>query len=224
MSSKLFLAASDDEDLPVQPGEESSHEERPVLPADEFQTPAKSPASLFFVASEEEDLKDAHINVPLQTAHESIVTDKDDVEVPDTSRKSAREHFQEPPGKKRRLSPTLEIHPQTSLFRPTYLGDVLIANAWSTASGKGYVKSGDSVIIQKDEPTTSSSSRSRSQRPVKKIGDKQQVTIASMMKLQKTKKADTIVRILNQRGFGIIFHFLSLECDLTRCRVCPFAN
>jgi len=205
MSSKLFLAGSDDEDSPVQTGGESSHESKPVHPSDEFQTPAKSPASsaLFFAASEEEDLKDAHTNMPLQATHKSIVTDKDDVEVLDTSRRSTREHFQEPPGKKRRLSPTLEIHPQTSLFCPTYLGDILIENAWSTASGKGYVKSGDSVIIQKDEPATPYSSRS--QRPIKKTSDKQQTTIASMMKLQKTKKADTVVRILNQRSFGISF-------------------
>jgi len=205
MSSKLFLAASDDEDLPVQTGEEGLHESKPVLPSDEFQTPARSPASsaLFFAASEE-DLKDAHKNMPPKATHKSIVTEKDDIQVPGTSRKSAREHFQEPPGKKRRLSPALEIHPQTSLLRPTYLGDILIENAWSTASGKGYVRSGDSVVIQKDQPATPSSSRS--QRPIKKIGDKQQVTIASMMKFQKTKKkADTVVRILNQRGFGISF-------------------
>jgi len=210
MSSKLFLASSDDEDLPTQTGEEILHESKPVFPLDEFQTPVKSPASsaLFFAASEEGDLEDTYVNMPLQATHKSIATDRDDAEVPNTSRKSAREHFQEPPEKKRKLSPTLEMHPQTSLFCPTYLGDVLIENAWSTASGKGYVKSGDSVIIQKDEPATPSSSRSRSQRPIKKIGDKQQVTITSMIKLQKTKKkADTVVRILNQRGFGISFIF-----------------
>lgn len=210
---RLPLAASNDEDLPAQASKENSHK---VLPLEEPRTPAKSPASsaLFFAASDEEDFEDAHIE-NLQVTRKPIVTDNDEVEIldtvpftvlrEDTSRKSTREHFQEAPTKKRRLSFASETHPQAYQFRPTYLGDVLIENAWSTASGKGYAKSGEPVIIQRDEQSMSFSSRSRKR--IKETGDKQQVTITSMMKHQKIKKADTVVRILNQRNFGISFIF-----------------
>lgn len=118
-------------------------------------------------------------------------------------RKSNREYLEGPPAKKRRLSP-VQTASQVPCFCPIYLGDVFVENAWSTASGKGYVKPGESVIIQRDGPNSMPTS-SKTQKSTKGISGKKQATITSMMKPQTTKiakkKVDTVVRISNQRGF-----------------------
>lgn len=109
----------------------------------------------------------------------------------------------EPPSstKKRRISPA-------SGFRPTYIGEFVIPNAWSNVSGKGYVKLGDKIRIERDRPedkaTVASTSKGGKPKELK------QMNLFSMMKpsqapkqtSSKNKKEDTIVRLLNTQGAG----------------------
>lgn len=113
-----------------------------------------------------------------------------------------------PPLKRRRLFPQDPHIP--SSFPPTYLGEVLITNAWSNVSGKGYVKPNESIQIQRDEVAAPKPGPSKPTKSAnKKSGDgKKQLSLATMLKPQPTnnfkkKKVDTIVRLVNSRGFGL---------------------
>ncbi len=72
--------------------------------------------------------------------------------------KSKRDESPGSPGpvsKKRRVSPIEApiVAPPVpaSDFQSTYLGEIVVPNAWSNVSGKGYIKPNDSVIIKRDE-------------------------------------------------------------------------
>ncbi|KAH8102375.1 SNF2 family N-terminal domain-containing protein [Cristinia sonorae] len=113
---------------------------------------------------------------------------------------------QEPPKKKRKLSPALPSRPATM-----YLGSFLVGNAWSTARGKGYVKAGDEIKVERDGLERAESQKSKvvarntpkDNKPLK--GGKKQLSIATMLKPQPTKptkkKQDLVVRLINKRGF-----------------------
>lgn len=116
-----------------------------------------------------------------------------------------------PVAKKRRVSPvqTPDHMPQTVLnFTPTYLGEVLVPNAWSNVSGKGYIKANDRVIVRRDEDAPMAGP-SKAKPPAKeKKSDKKQITLSTMLKTQSSKpsrkkKTDTIVRLINSKGFGV---------------------
>lgn len=125
-----------------------------------------------------------------------------------------------PPTKKRRISPrpgpSTDAPMATDDVKfPAYIGEFLVVNAWSTASGKGYVKRNDSVKVTRDDDEESKASSSKSTKDKKagngkKSDTKKQVTLTSMLKtkpnnFKKKKKSDTIVRLVNQRGFGAWF-------------------
>ncbi|KXN90093.1 DNA repair protein RAD5 [Leucoagaricus sp. SymC.cos] len=215
--TQLFFVGSDDEDeqmVPVLVEEGSSHESEPIPPSDDPQTPARSPLSsaLFLTASHEDEAEEKLLASPPKPPQKTIVTVEDDdiaVEVapatipilPEyTQGASTSDHFGEPPTKKRRLSPVPQA--QSSRFTPTYLGDILVENAWSTASGKGYAKSGDSILVHRDQSSTSGI---QTKKTGKKSGGKKQGSITSMLKPQTTKptkkKVDSVVRLKNLRGF-----------------------
>ena len=89
-----------------------------------------------------------------------------------------------------------------SAQRDIYLGSFLVSNAWSTVRGTGYVKSGDVICVERD--TLDKDSKEA------KKGKSKQVTLTSMMKgsaktssMKKPKTANTIVRLTNERGFGM---------------------
>ncbi|KAJ3570626.1 hypothetical protein NP233_g4279 [Leucocoprinus birnbaumii] len=206
----LFFASSDDEDAVASlgpAGEESSHESEPtLLLSDNPQTPAKSPASsaLFLPASDDEE-GTISLQSTQNNARKPIVTDDDDIQILDVpppihpeikpERTTKELPGEEPPAKRRKLSPDFPSHSPTSSFHSTYVGDILIENAWSTASGKGYVKIGEPVLIQRDE-LHSLASESGTRKTIKKTGGKRQATITSMMKIQPAKaakkKVDTV--------------------------------
>ncbi|KAI0363055.1 hypothetical protein BV20DRAFT_984039, partial [Pilatotrama ljubarskyi] len=80
----------------------------------------------------------------------------------------------------------------------------LVDRAWSTVKGTGYIKAGEEVLIERDEPDKPPPP------PVKKStkdkGGKKQLTIASMLKpaappKPSKKKQDSVVRLTNSRGF-----------------------
>jgi DNA repair protein RAD5 len=118
---------------------------------------------------------------------------------------------EEPPVKKRRLSPSSKSQARTgqvSLNHPAYLGSFLVGNAWSTVRGKGYIKPGDTIHIERDDPDDFKSGLPVSGKGKNKAlpgyGKKKQLTLGAMLKSQPpkmTKKADIVVRLTNDRGF-----------------------
>ena len=121
-----------------------------------------------------------------------------------------------PVSKKRRVSsveaPVVAPPILASDFQSTYLGEIVIPNAWSNVSGKGYIKPNDSVIIKRDEdePVPGPSKAKPANNAKEKKSDKRQITLATMLKPQPSKptrkrKTDTIVRLVNTKGFGKLF-------------------
>ncbi|KAG7099770.1 hypothetical protein E1B28_001582 [Marasmius oreades] len=118
-----------------------------------------------------------------------------------------------PPAKKRRIFPTPPpTAPPAStddVKFPAFIGEFLVVNAWSTVSGKGYVKRNDIVRIARDDDDSNASSKSGKEKNgangKKKSDGKKQMSLTSMLKSKpanfKKKKADTIVRLVNQKGF-----------------------
>jgi DNA repair protein RAD5 len=111
-----------------------------------------------------------------------------------------------PPPKKRRISPPAAL-PHT--FQPTYLGEILVPNAWSNVSGKGYVKPNESIQIKRDEQTELKPvpNKSATTQGKKKGDSKKQMSLTAMLKnkpikASKKTKTDNIVRLFNSRGFG----------------------
>ena len=115
-----------------------------------------------------------------------------------------------PVAKKRRFSSPQQIFtelPEDNSML-AYLGEVVVPNAWSNVSGRGYVTANESVIIYRERqgtkpnPTTSMNVK-------KKTDGKKQVTLTSMLKSQppkkiNKKKTDTIVRLVNNKGIGML--------------------
>ncbi|KAK0481797.1 P-loop containing nucleoside triphosphate hydrolase protein, partial [Armillaria novae-zelandiae] len=128
---------------------------------------------------------------------------------PITEKEKEKRSPEKPPVKKRKLShppglPTVEL--DVNLFTATYIGEFVVPNAWSNVSGK-YIKRNDTVRIERDQRDGSQPSSSEKRgKPNKKDG-KKQLSIATMFKPQRQplqpskRKADSIVRLLNSRGF-----------------------
>ncbi|KAI0049269.1 hypothetical protein FA95DRAFT_1489629 [Auriscalpium vulgare] len=112
-----------------------------------------------------------------------------------------------PPAKRRRVSPTKQPP-----FRSAYLGSFIVGNAWSTAKGKGYVKPGDQILVERDDldddGPSSKPSKGRTVTNGKTSSSKgkgKQLSLATMLKQQplkpSKKKAHTVVRLTNRAGF-----------------------
>lgn len=111
------------------------------------------------------------------------------------------------PQKKRRMLPKLQAaQPLTTVH---FLGEVLVPNAWSTVSGKGYVKPNQIISVRRDEDEDSKPAKSKlaNGASVAKKSNHKQMTLTSMLKTQsqklsKKKKKDTIVRLVNEYNVG----------------------
>lgn len=110
-----------------------------------------------------------------------------------------------PPAKKRRLLPDKvpALPPNTG---DSYLGCLVVGNAWSTSKGKGYISPGDEVLVERDGlDDTPRSSKGRNKETADK-GKKKQLTLKAMVKPQPSKftrrKADAVIRLTNKAGFG----------------------
>jgi DNA repair protein RAD5 len=123
-----------------------------------------------------------------------------------------------PMAKKRRVSSPQRISTELSADNSmvAYLGEVVVPNAWSNVSGTGYITTNESVVVHRErqgtQPKPSTSTNGK-----KKTDGKKQVTLTSMLKSQppkvnKKKKTDNIVRLVNNKGFGM----LTDDC----CRSC----
>lgn len=115
-----------------------------------------------------------------------------------------------PPVKKRRISPPPQV--KKPRLNAAYVGTLLIGNAWSTARGKGYIKPGEPIRVEIDaveDASTSKSTTSKTSGPKDKSKKKQTtLTNAFQSKTAKPakKKLTTIVRLTNDRGFGMFRH------------------
>ncbi|GJJ09897.1 hypothetical protein Clacol_004121 [Clathrus columnatus] len=91
-------------------------------------------------------------------------------------------------------------------FEFMYVGSFLVPNAWSTCKGRGWVKSGETIeICRNDEENHKASSN----KPVKAAATGQ-LKLTSMLKAKdkvpkpvKKGKEDNVIRFTNSRGFEI---------------------
>jgi len=103
--------------------------------------------------------------------------------------------------KRKKLSP-----PPDFGFKSAFLGSIVVANAWSTVKGKGYVKNGDPIFVEWDrlEQEDNLPRKSNKKKPLK--GKGKQLTITALMKPRhenfKKRKQNDIVRLTNRGGFG----------------------
>ena len=117
-----------------------------------------------------------------------------------------------PVAKKRRLLPPEHESPPnlSTEFLPMYLGEVVIPNAWSNVSGRGYVKPNETVLVKREEQDLPQAGTSKPKPTTVQSSKKKQISIATMLKPQpvktsksaKKKKTDSIVRLVNNKGFG----------------------
>ncbi|KIM47670.1 hypothetical protein M413DRAFT_22297 [Hebeloma cylindrosporum] len=115
-----------------------------------------------------------------------------------------------PVAKKRRFSSpqtiATELPADSSMM--TYLGEVVVPNAWSNVSGAGYITRDESVLIHRERQNTQAvkAKPATGTNGKKKTDGKKQVTLTSMVKsqppkkLNKKKATDTIVRLVNNKG------------------------
>jgi DNA repair protein RAD5 len=228
----LFFAGSDEEE------EDAMMDTAPETPAPSSSA-SSPPTALFIPGSDDEDLADpAEIVTPLKQKRRLALQAEDDsdngIELLTLNAKERAHSVQSvdkmsivsessptkgsasppPPPKKRRISPPSAPQPTC---QPTYLGDILVPNAWSNVSGKGYVKPNESIKIKRDEQTESRPGPSKSATSQGKKGDnKKQMSLTAMLKSKPTKfskktKTDNIVRLFNSRGFGNIFLHISIH-------------
>ncbi|RXW22669.1 hypothetical protein EST38_g3186 [Candolleomyces aberdarensis] len=124
------------------------------------------------------------------------------------------------PGPSSQPQPQPSAEPVTTISSAMYLGETIIANAWSNVSGRNYVKVNDFIDVKRDteddEPPAASSSKTKSttSSASKKKDGKKQMKLSSMLKPLppkpvKKKKGDTIVRLVNKKEFGGCLHLNS---------------
>ncbi|KAF5323584.1 hypothetical protein D9611_005558 [Ephemerocybe angulata] len=229
-----FFASSDDEDAEVPMVVDDADVVTTSSPAPP--TPATSSPVEERLFLEDEDEEEIPIEVTEDLGYlevkEEIPVDFDDIEIldaPPASVPKARSpsiKVEEPvkprrlsPKRKRSLSPPPEAGPShipvatfNEVTTPMYLGETIIANAWSNVSGKGYVKVNDPISLQRDAedadsaPSSSTKLKGKGSGPEKKAAGKKQMKLSSMLKPTpaknfKKKKNDTIVRLVNKKGF-----------------------
>ncbi|KAJ7044998.1 DNA repair protein RAD5 [Mycena alexandri] len=202
----LFFAGSDDEeeneDVLMQPpadGPESSSPSRASSrlfsvegSSDEKDEVAVGPQKRPIFVEDDSEPEEMQPRTPLKSKRASQTTESK----AGPSRKSSKTSA--PPAKKRRIS-----SPTPPDFPATYIGEVVFGHAWSNVSGKGYIKIGEEVKIMREPQGDAKKNGSST---AKKTGEgKKQMSITAMMKqpakTPKNKKADTIVRLYNSRGF-----------------------
>ena len=230
-----FFASSEDEGDDIHMAGVESEVPRSSLPTTPRTSSSRSSPHRLFLEDSDDDVNDIYTSESPSVRRPIVVDDLLEIDIDNAAthakagpskpieafKKSSsppdvKQRFNSgPPLKKRRLSPQ-DTHISASSFPPTYLGEVLITNAWSNVSGKGYVKPNESIQIQRDEVAAPKPGPSKQAKSVnKKSGDgKKQLSLATMLKPQPTnnfkkkKKVDTIVRLVNSRGFGL--HIFSL--------------
>ena len=218
----LFFAGSDDDEPPIASSAKSSS-----IP------PSSSPSHILFL--EESDDDDSMYMLPKpstfsENAKRPFAIEEEDPDIQivghsqDSTKIKCDQHSRpislsptldkktllpEPVAKKRRLLPPEHESPpnHTTEFSPIYLGEVVITNAWSNVSGKGYVKQNETVVVKREEQDLPQAGTSKPKPMAVQNGKKKQISITTMLKPQpvkstKKKKKDNIVRLVNNKGSG----------------------
>ncbi|KAI0784921.1 SNF2 family N-terminal domain-containing protein [Abortiporus biennis] len=194
--SNLFFAGSDHEqDQPIIVSKN--------IPTD--QLPEHAENVLFFADSDsdEDDVVEVFpVSPPPQPIEDDLINSNDVMDIPFTLPRASKE----PPTKKRKLSPESREAPLTQ-FISAYLGSFIVGNAWSTVRGKGYIKVGDEILVERDSLEETERQRKNETRKGSnsKVAGKKQLSIATMFKPQPQKpvrkKKDMLVRLTNKAGF-----------------------
>jgi DNA repair protein RAD5 len=217
MSSEipLFLPDEDDDDMQIDAGPSTSTaNEAP-------QASSSSKGFAFFASSDDNRIAlstedapqlkaddDSDIELltaeepPRQSSPSSATSNRPPVEA---ARAQSVESIQSlpPPTKKRKLSPERK-QPAPDSF---YIGSLIVGNAYSTAKGKGYIKIGDEVRVERDQLEEVKVSKKAKPTTTAKNG-KQQISISTMFKppppkiSQAKKNKDRVIRLSNDRDFG----------------------
>ena len=192
-----------------------------------------TPQEKLFLDDSDDEVITGEVLPTLKRSQDVMMEDTSDVEIVGETRKTELEpgtssrinlHRQSPSPfpqkslspnqlqKKRRLSPQVELAEPSGGLLPAYLGEVLVPNAWSTISGRGYVQPNDTIHVRRDHDETVKlkSKSSHGANPQKKTDNKKQVTLTSMIgapsqKVFKKKKPDTIVRLVTRDDVGTYF-------------------
>lgn len=223
----LFFAGSDEEDVSPPVADCATS---PSLPPTSSPASRSSPRNLLFLEDSDDD-GSMHVSSKPSTSDEKTkqpIDEHPDIEIVKHSQVSTESKSNQhsrptflspilegatlPVSKKRRISPPeYESAPNLATkFLPTYLGEVVIPNAWSNISGKGYIKPNETVLVKREEQDLCQASSSKPKPVTISSGKKKQISIATMLKPQpaktsksaKKKKTDNIVRLLNNKGFG----------------------
>lgn len=230
---RLFFAGSDDEDEVVKPPEP----QRLFFADSEDEDAMQIPNASFTVPQKREQESDSDIEIPSvdHPRASSVSSGSSDHGMLPSSPLAAPEELPDdsrdlPPAKKRRLSPKLPR--DTMASGSAYLGSFLVGNAWSTVRGKGYIKPGEEFLVERDDQgdalskaSSSTQSKNQSKKTAQGKGKQKQLSIAVMLKQKQAKpskkKADTVVRLTNRRGFGqTCLLWLQMKAD-PRCRIWP---
>ena len=98
-----------------------------------------------------------------------------------------------------------------------YIGEFIVANAWSSVSGHGYVTRDEEIYLQRINTTESKEVKSTVKGGTK--DGKRQLSIATMLKGQssktssKQKKIDNVVYMVNKKGTGAQLDSKSAVCS-----------
>lgn len=185
-ANPLFFATSDDEDdVPM----------RDVSPFVRLRSESVAPVAS---PTDNADGKRPYVECARASSVSSISSAA--IAVPSSPASSVHDTIPEPPRKKRKLSP--EATKDEKLFTSAYLGSFLVANAWSTVRGKGYVQVSPRVswmttII--DRPCIISL--------VTKFASSAKYHMRYLLRRQKTRKVPRMGRIRAGRN-----NFLSQPC------------
>ncbi|TRM65841.1 SNF2 family N-terminal domain-containing protein [Schizophyllum amplum] len=220
--SGLFFAGSDDEEEDEVMEVEAPPPKPPSSPASTRSEP------LFLDVEEDEDVHDTveesnNSSIPLsrrQTPDEFDTLDVDGLigqkRKPDSDRAlpseqpvaSSSRHIPSPQSSERPVKRPRHDSPSDEkplLDSPLYLGEFIIANAWSTSSGKCASNNEDVRIYRDDSQVpVASTSSSKSSKGKKKDDGKKQLSLTAMLKgpsaKANKKKMDSIVRVANKNG------------------------
>lgn len=134
----------------------------------------------------------------------------DDFEIEIIDSMPLKQQISPPPLKKRRLSherldDAIKFHiaDQTS-HKSTYVGEMIVPDAWATTSGQNLLENGDFVRIQCEAEEGDNKLKAKAK---SKKDSGKQMTLTSMMKKKAplpVKKSDNnlIVRFINEKGQG----------------------
>lgn len=197
-----------EEDIPCTPPSE------PFFSGSASEPEAEGGSNLFFPDSDDEDISKLGEQLPIlkrklnihdrEECSDYIMADvdqmlpSDDLPVLDPFPGYIPNNVQ--PVKKRR------VDNDALSTTPTYIGEFIVPNAWSSVSGDGYITRDKEVYVKRINATTSKEVKSTVKGVTKDV--KRQLSLTTMLKGQssktssKQKKINNVVYLANKNGAG----------------------